>query len=487
MNGWVKIAMLGSAAVAAAGPAAVNALQDADAPGRALPVHGDARDSLAAGMKATLTCSSVFLAKREVADVIHHEVGTPDNDVIGVQTLPDPEVDRRTRSVSVKFATTEPPRVAVFRGDRAGCTVLPPGSSPEDVRKVPTVERPAPPGDPSKMPWPQGDVVKRDSSADHGDAARLGETVKAAFDSETYGPNSKSLGVVVVHKGEIIAERYAPGFDRNTQYRTWSTSKSFVNALIGVLVREGKLRVDQPVPIPEWRNDDRAKITVRDLMHMSSGLRTVLRSSGSNTPRAYWGGVDTAAEIIRQPLVAAPGTRWHYSNFDTLLLVRAMKEVIGDQDAYLRFPWKELYDKLGMRHTVNETDPFGNFVMSSQSYTTPRDLARFGMLFLADGVWNGERILPEGWVDFTERPAPADEALEYGAQFWRMSYEDGERDERIPPGVFYTNGRHGQFTTIVPSEDLVIVRTGLDPSNTTPGYSFYLRDFVSEVIAAVRS
>jgi CubicO group peptidase (beta-lactamase class C family) len=288
-----------------------------------------------------------------------------------------------------------------------------------------------------------------------------------------------------VHAGRIVAEKYAPGFDKDTQYRTWSTSKSFVNALIGVLVRQGKLRADQPVPVPEWEGDPRARIKIEDLLHMSSGLRTIVRNDGTNTNRAYWGGIDTAADVIRQPPVAEPGARFHYSNYDSLLLVRAMKQAIGDQDAYLRFPWTELFDKVGMRHTVSETDPHGNFVMSSQSYTTPRDLARFGLLYLNDGVWEGERILPEGWVKFAEQQAPADESKEYGAHFWRTTWTDGEREEGIPDGTFNTSGRHGQYATIVPSEDLVIVRTGLDPAHTTPSYSFYLKDFVRDVIAAV--
>jgi CubicO group peptidase (beta-lactamase class C family) len=479
MRGWVKFAVAGSAVLAAGAPVAANALREGAPRGPALPKHGDARSSLAAGKKATLACSSIFLARRQISDVIHHELATPASDVLGVSELPDPVVDRRTRSVSVAYATGEPPRVAAYRED-AGCTVLPPGWRAEDVRKLPTVERSDTPGDPARLPWPEGDRLE----AEPAPGERLSQVVDAAFDAETYGANSKTLGVVVVHRGQIVAEKYAPGFDKDTQYRTWSTSKSFVNALIGVLVRQGKLRLDQPVPVPEWEGDPRAKIKIEDLLHMSSGLRTIVPDDGTNTNRAYWGGIDTAADVIRQPPVAEPGTRWHYSNYDSLLLVRAMKQVIGDQDAYLRFPWTELFDKLGMRHTVTETDPYGNFVMSSQSYTTPRDLARFGLLYLHDGVWDGERILPEGWVKYAEQQAPADEAKEYGAHFWRTTYTDGEREEGIPDGTFNTSGRHGQYAVVVPARDMVIVRTGLDPAHTTPSYPFYLKDFVRDVIAA---
>ena len=195
---------------------------------------------------------------------------------------------------------------------------------------------------------------------------------------------------------------------------------------------------------------------------MSSGLE----SEGAWTLEAYWGGIDTGAAVARTHLEATPGKRWKYSNYDTLLLVRAMREVIGDDAAYLTFPHRALLHRIGMRDTVPELDPYGNFILSSQVYTTARDLARFGLLYQNDGVWNGERILPEGWVEFTAKPAPATLLLPeehrayagYGAQFWLYG-----RHPRLPADAYSTSGARGQHATIVPSRDLVVARTGLDP------------------------
>jgi CubicO group peptidase (beta-lactamase class C family) len=195
---------------------------------------------------------------------------------------------------------------------------------------------------------------------------------------------------------------------------------------------------------------------------MSSGLE----SEGAWTLEAYWGGIDTGAAAAQTRLEATPGTRWKYSNYDTLLLVRAMREVIGDDSEYLSFPRRALLDKIGMRDTVPELDPYGNFILSSQVYTTARDLARFGLLYLNDGVWNGERILPEGWVEFAASPAPAAMQLpedheahaSYGAHFWLYG-----RHPRLPADTYSTSGARGQHATIVPSRDLVVARTGLDP------------------------
>jgi CubicO group peptidase (beta-lactamase class C family) len=282
-----------------------------------------------------------------------------------------------------------------------------------------------------------------------------------------------------VHRGRLLAERYAAGWGMHTQYRTWSTAKSITNALIGVLVGEGKLRMDQPAPIPEWRRplDPRGAITLGHLLHMSSGLE----SGGNQTPIGYWGGIDIAADAAAAALERAPGTRWKYSNYDTILLLRAARQVLGDE-AYASFPRRAL-DRIGMYHTFAETDPYGNYILSSQVYSTPRDLARFGLLYLNDGTWGGRRILPEGWVAYTVRPAPAHDPgadpseWGYGAHWWLLG-----RDPRVPDDAYTTAGRRGQFVSVIPSRQLVVVRTGLDPE---PG-DWDQAGFVAQVVAAIR-
>jgi CubicO group peptidase (beta-lactamase class C family) len=229
---------------------------------------------------------------------------------------------------------------------------------------------------------------------------------------------------------------------------------------MAIASKQGLLRFDDPVSIPEWSypGDPRQAITYKHLMWMSSGLFT----GGDNTYSVYFGGEDVVSAATGTHLEVPPGTRWKYSNNDTLLLLRALRYLLADDLKYLRFPYDELFHPLGMYHTRMEVDHLGNFVGSSQTYTTARDLARFGLLLANDGLWNGKRLLPEGWVKFSSTPAPTRPAASgqwgYGAQFWLLDQMPG-----VPPGTFTTAGNKGQFVTIVPGHDLVIVRTGVDP------------------------
>ena len=434
--------------------------------------------SATAGLKAGHMCSAVFVAGRSPDAVLKDEFGNLDP---RLRFVPDPIVDRQSRSVAVPLLFGSMTRRALYRAG-TGCTVLPPGSSLPDGTALPIVEVPAPGGDPSIIPWPDGDLLSNDPLPPEVDEERLGMVVEAAFTAERELPY-KTIGVVVVYRGRIIAERYAPGFGPHTQYRSWSSAKSITGALVGILVGQGRIEIGTPTPIPEWRrpDDPRSQITIAHLLHMSSGLQ----SEGARTLEAYWGGIDTAAAAARTPLEAAPGTRWQYSNYDTLLLVRAMREVIGDDAEYLTFPHRALLHKIGMRDTVPELDPHGNFILSSQVYTTARDLARFGMLYENDGVWNRERILPEGWVAYTVKPAPATLRLPqdhraylgYGAQFWLFGRKPG-----LPPDTYSTSGARGQHATIVPSRDLVVARMGLDPLEES---GWDQPSFVADILSAI--
>jgi CubicO group peptidase (beta-lactamase class C family) len=221
---------------------------------------------------------------------------------------------------------------------------------------------------------------------------------------------------------------------------------------------------------------------------MSSGLA----ERGAGADAIYFGGADSIAESTGAALEAEPGTRWRYANRDTLLLVRSLRAVLGDDAAYWSFPRRALFDRIGMRHTVAETDFRGNFVLSSQVQSTARDLARFGLLLLQDGVWNGERVLPEGWVAYLREPAPARRtglrglgaygalgALGYGAQLWLF-----ERNWLVPFDGFAALGSRGQLVVVVPEHQLVVVRTGLD--SEAKGVFFRADRLVADVIEALR-
>jgi CubicO group peptidase (beta-lactamase class C family) len=445
-------------------------------PALAQSLSDDEGKILAAGYKAGVMCSVVFLGGRDPAAVMREELAG-ESPLLEVEHSGIPVVDYKTRSVTCPAGEGLPARLAVFR-EGYGTVLLPPGATLNDVSKLPQVNLPFPQGDPENIAWPDGDLPKNIPLPPNVDQAKLKLAVDNAYGAEKYGA-VMTIAVVVVYKGQIIAERYAPGWTRNTQYRSWSSAKSIASALVGIMVGRGKLRVADPAPISAWQraDDPRRKITIENLLHMSSGLV----SQGSRTVEAYWGGVNTAELAAGNSLEAEPGTRWMYSNYDTLLLVRSIKEALDDQTEYLTLPRQALLNKIGMRHTYPEIDPHGNFILSSQVYTTARDLARFGLLYLHDGVWNGERILPEGWVDYTRQPAPAKEAVKgergYGAQFWLMNFDD-----RVPKDTYTTAGARGQFSTIVPSRDLVVVRTGLDPNS---GSKWSQEELVSDILKAI--
>jgi CubicO group peptidase (beta-lactamase class C family) len=427
---------------------------------------------IVAGYRALFTCSAHFFAGRPLDDIKKVEL-------VDVANLgyPDPMIDEQRRIVTASDPSGKIVRIAAFR-ETMGCTILPPHWQLSDLPRLPYVQYAAAP-DVSNIAFPAGDRVELPADGIDGRYRALGPLVESAFDAKTFGEGVVTTGLIIVKQGKIVAERYRPGFGIYSGYRTWSTAKSISAALMAIAVRQGLLGFDDPVSIPEWSypGDPRQAITYKHLLWMSSGLY----SGGDNTYSVYFGGQDVVSAVTSTHLEVAPGTRWKYSNNDTLLLLRALRYLLADDLRYLRFPYDELLHPIGMYHTRMEVDHLGNFVGSSQTYTTARDLARFGILLANDGVWNGKRLLPEGWVKFSSTAAPtrAPTAGEwgYGAQFWLLDQMPG-----VPPGTFTTAGNKGQFVTIVPAQDLVIVRTGVDPAGTR----WAPHQFVGAVVEALR-
>jgi len=277
-----------------------------------------------------------------------------------------------------------------------------------------------------------------------------------------------TLSLLIVHGGQIIHERYAPGVDMRTRTRTWSTAKSIAATLIGMLVDEGRMALDAPLGF-EWLpsvenadSDPRSAITLRHVLNMSSGLYPLDNDGleyATGSGLSYWAGASSIRQMRDRGLIREPGTYWDYENYDTLRAVYAMKLAVGD-DRYLEFPRRALFDRIGMRNTLVSVDRFGDFIFSSQVYTNARDLARFGLLYLNGGTWNGERLVSEEWIEFVRTPAPAlsDRGNFYGGQWWLVP--DDRTD--VPQDAYSTAGNRGQFVIVVPSHDLVIVRRGLD-------------------------
>jgi CubicO group peptidase (beta-lactamase class C family) len=293
---------------------------------------------------------------------------------------------------------------------------------------------------------------------------RLAAPVAWAFSEPDPAVPRRTRAVVIVHKGRLIAERYGPGFTKDTPLLGWSMTKTVVNALVGILVEQGKMSPGDPVPIREWSGagDPRGKITVDHLLRMTSGLqfREDYGDPLADVIYMLLGVPDAAAYAASKPLEAEPGTRWKYSSGNTNILAYAIRQVVGEA-GYAEFPRRALFDRIGMTSAVMETDASGTFVGSSFMYATARDWARLGLLYLQDGVWAGRRILPEGWVRYTRSPTPSASRQQFGAHVWLQGGRYGRGGHRLPADTFHAIGHEGQFVTVIPSRDVVIVRLGL--------------------------
>ena len=423
------------------------------------------RDMVRRGQQAIFMCNGLFTSNRSLEQVFEQELAFF-REPIGTSEGGDYEVYWDRRAVAIGAPGAVPVMRAAFR-EGIGCVILPPDQSLEDIDRLPELTLPYPPGDPAQIPWPDGDLIENTGLPANVNEEKLLAASNWAFDRES--PEQVTLSLVVVYNGQIIHERYAPGFDVTTRTRTWSTAKSIASTLIGMLVDEGRLALDEPLGIDWYPNarspetDPRNEITLRHVLNMSSGLETVDNRGleyAIGSGMSYWAGASSVVGARSRALIREPGTYWDYENYDTLLGVYAMKLALGGEKAYAEFPRKALLDKIGMRNTLVSTDRFGDFVMSSQIYTNARDLARFGLLYLGHGIWNGERLLSEEWIDFVRTPAPATKSIGsiYGGQWWLVP--EGRDD--VPKDAYSTSGNRGQFSIIVPSRDMVIVRRGLD-------------------------
>lgn len=416
--------------------------------------------ALAAGYKAAFVCSGVFNAGQTPQQIAADDLeGIYAQYQELVRDLPAAQIDRAKHLVSVAFDRHLPPRISAWRPD-LGCTELPIGAAAGMASTLPRLKAARPPGDMDERSWPDGDTRALASAAA---PVGLSQVLGRLFDGHTYGAGTKTTAVIVIKDGRILAERYRAGYDLHTPQRTWSVAKSITATVVGRAVQLGLMKVDAPANVPEWVHpgDPRAAITLADLLHMSSGLWT--NGPGNRTDEVYLGGGSVTQWATAMPLEALPGTRFRYSNDDALLAARSVRATLGDGQAAIDFPFTELFWRIGMFHTTPETDWQGNYILSSQVWTTARDIARLALLYLNDGVWEGRRLLPEGWAKFVATPGAAQppEGAGYGAFFWLYGPAQG-----LPEGTYLMNGNRGQYAFIVPSRNMIIVRRGFDPDNS---------------------
>ena len=449
-----------------------------------VPPPGDKLQHYASGY-AKIMCTAVFVTGLDPAFAAEN---------VGYFTAPyevraqlgTPKIDRQRQTVEVTMPNGLV-RVAKHVASQ-GCVTLPIGKT--DVFFTPSIVTPKVP-DAKTTAWPMGDALPSGPPPAGVDMAKVQAAVDAAFD-----PAALTGAFVVTYKGRIIAERYGANITPTTALESWSMGKSLSGTLMGVLMKQGVYTLDQPAPIPEWQatpGDPRAKIRIRDILNMSSGLRIIAPQDpdyDENGPYPdhlylYTGSVDSFKYAATRTQQWPPATVGRYRNTDPVLtnyLIRLAVEKRGED--YHSFPQRALFDKLGIRTFVLDTDPYGNFLTHGYESASGRDWARIANLYLQDGMWNGERILPEGYAKFVGTLAPAwvaDQRPQYGALFW----VNGDGAWPAPKDMYFMSGVGGQQVMIIPSHQLAVVRLGHYKGVSAAGRA--TRRAVGLIVDAVRT
>ncbi|MBX3562406.1 MAG: serine hydrolase [Sphingomonas sp.] len=427
--------------------------------------------ALAAGYKAQFLCSGLWNGGKSKTQIEADELTGIYPHIAGIVPTLTAEIDEERHQVRVRYAEDAPPRVAQWR-EGLGCAGLPIGADAAAASGIPALRSTTGMDLWDGRPWPMGDAGAIAELPRN--LTRIERVASEAVLGDDFG--GRTSGVVIVHDGRIVAENYMRGHDLHTSQRTWSVAKSLAGTLVGHGVQRGLIRTDEAADLAAWRSpgDPRAAITVDQLLRMASGLTS--DTAGNRTDAVYMGGASVLESATPWPLLCRPGTCYRYANNDTMLAAIALMERLP-ADQRLGFP-VEFFRRIGMTRTIAETDWRGDFILSSQVWTTARDLARLGLLYLNDGMWEGERLLPEGWRDYVTRasgPQP-DGAFGYGATFWLMS-----RSEGVPADAFAAFGNRGQYLVMIPSRDLVIVRRGYDTAENR----FDIAAFTRAVVAAL--
>ncbi len=353
-------------------------------------------------------------------------------------------------------------RAAHFRAG-AGCALdaFDPGSESKYVANTRPIVNPSSPAPAPALPWKIAPAPND----------RLHTIVENAFTerSEQSSEQSRTRAIIVVHDGRLIAERYADGFDAASRFPGWSIAKSITHAMVGVLVAEGAVKIDDPMPLPEWKSDNRRSVTWDQMLRMTSGLAfdESYANPLSDVNHMLWLAADAGRFAAALPLTSPPGAMWRYTSGTTNVLTRAIRGVLRDtgrKEDHL--PWRAMFERIGMMSALMEQDASGNIVGSSFVYASARDYARFGWLYAMDGIWEGARVLPPGWVQHAMQPTEGSKGR-YGAHFW-LEAPPGERHhfKGASPAILNASGFAGQWISILPTERLVIVRLGQSVTRT---------------------
>lgn len=417
--------------------------------------------NIISGFAAKNMASTVFIAHRQPISVAEEDHRFP------LIELAKTEVSQDKKAAWARVFGLQERRAICRTG--LGCVLLPEGLKAETNTITPNRAIKT-----DSLTFPFGDQIPAGTIFPEVDYRQLERAIDLAFaNNET----QRTRTVLVAYKNRILAERYVGGFNKDTPVLGWSMTKSLLATLYGILRHQGKIDLSQPAPVAEWKNDNRSNITIDHLMRMQSGLEWEEDySTISDVTRMLFMEADMAAVQIDKPAVAAPGEIWNYSSGTSNLLSGILRNHFNSEQEYIDFPYKALIDKTGMHSMLLETDVAGNFVGSSYGWASTRDWAKFGLLYLNEGKWNGEQLFDTGWVEYVTRPTEHSNER-YGAHFWLNA---GGFYSGVPEDLYSANGFQGQYVFIIPSLNLVIVRTGLAEP---PGFN--LNAFLKAVTAAV--
>lgn len=379
-------------------------------------------------------------------------------------------VDFEKQTVTSRFLWGK--SVAVYRPG-FGCTLLQ-DKDYSELKAVAFPEMHLPVYDPDTVAWPMGNLIP--DTATGADVARLNAVREKLIEKDGYGGHA--FAFVVLHRGFPVAEGYNQGIDSHTKLLSWSMAKSFTSALAGVMVKDDLIDIDLPCRWPTWQNDDRRNITINDLLRMQSGLGwNEDYGNRSDVTVMLHCEADFAEYAANKPLANPPGEKWYYSSGTTNIVSALMRRALSNDNAYYKYPHERLFSRIGIQNAVFEPDEAGTLTGSSYLYVTARDYARFALLYLNDGVFNGERILPEGWVDYTTSATAGSNGV-YGSGFWL----NGDKAlPAAPADMYLCKGHDGQRIFIIPEKELAVVVLSYSPKGNPMDFNALLEDVLAAV------
>ncbi|MCD8409056.1 serine hydrolase domain-containing protein [Tenacibaculum finnmarkense] len=414
--------------------------------------------NILAGYSAKNTASSIFLAGRSLEFTDKN-----DNNFTPINLTSDEiNIEEKSATGSVFGLLT---RKAVYR-EGLGAVLI--NDDYDITKKTPIPKRSKPD---NTTPFPYGNANQKDSIFKNINYKKLNNVIDTLFDAK-----NKTRSILVIYKDQIIAEKYADGFNKNSKQLGWSMTKSIVSTIVGIMQCEGKININAANLFEEWKNDERKNITLHNLLQMNSGLawKEDYNSICDATKMLFLEN-DMTKTPLKKPLTSKPNENWNYSSGTTNLISGLIRSKFSTHQAYLDYWYSDLIDKIGMNSMLIETDMSGNFVGSSYGWATTRDWAKLGLLYLHNGQWNGKHLFDKDWVEYATTPTPTSDK-QYGAQIWLNA---GGKYADAPKNMYSFNGYKGQNVFILPTENLVIVRTGLTKNAD-------MNLFLKEIIASIK-